>query len=45
MGFDAMTQEGVHVTSKEDSYGIAIDQLPGGMEEDYEMHIIESIHL
>ena len=48
LGFDATTQEGVHVnsvhvTSQEECHVIDLDQLPGGTAEDYEMHIVESI--
>ena len=44
LGFDATTQEGVHInsvhiTSKDDCYVISIDQLPGGTAEDYQHHI------
>ena len=48
LGFDATTQEGVHInsvhiTTKEISHVLAIDQLPGGTAEDYELHINETI--
>ena len=48
LGFDAMTQEGVHInsvhiTTKENSHALAIHQLPGGTAEDYELHINETI--
>ena len=40
LGFDATTQEGVHInsvhiTTKENSHVLAINQLPGGTAEDY----------
>ena len=48
LGFDATTQEGIHVnsihfTSKGKCYVLAIDQLPGGTPEDYESHITETV--
>lgn len=48
LGFDATTQEGlhinsIHVTSNDDCHVLAIDQLAGGTAEDYENHITESI--
>jgi hypothetical protein len=48
LGFDATTQEGVHVnsinlTSKDKCLVIALDQLPGGTAFDYESHICTSI--
>ncbi|XP_047126932.1 uncharacterized protein LOC124808016 [Hydra vulgaris] len=44
LGFDATTQEGVHInsvhlTSKSKCQVIALDQLPGGTSDDYEKHI------
>ena len=49
LGFDATTQEGVHInsvhiTSKDDCYVISIDQLPGGTAEDYHQHICSSLN-
>ena len=49
LGFDATTQEvvhvnGIHVTSADKCYVIAIDALAGGTAEDYENHITTSIH-
>ena len=48
VGFDATTQNGVHVnsihvTSKETCLIVALDELPGGTSEDYENHRTESI--
>ena len=48
LGFDATTQEGMHVnsihtTSKTECCVLAIDQLPGGTVEDYELHVNETI--
>ena len=48
LGFDATTQEGVHVneihfTTEKDCYSAAIDELPGGTAEDYSMHIFDTI--
>ena len=48
LGFDATTQEGVHLnsihaTTKSMCHVIAIDELPGGTAEDYQLHICESI--
>ena len=48
LGFDATTQEGlhvnsVHITSQDDCLVLAIDQLAGGTAEDYEHHISDSI--
>ena len=48
LGFDATTQEEVHVnevhvTSQQDRHVISIDQLPGGLAEDYEVHITDSV--
>lgn len=48
VGFDATTQEGVHVnsihfTTKTDSNVIAIDQLPGGTTDDYHHHVSGSV--
>ncbi|KAK6168628.1 hypothetical protein SNE40_019823 [Patella caerulea] len=48
LGFDATTQEGIHVnsihiTSKDDCLVVALDQLPGGTADDYATHIIESV--
>ena len=44
LGFDATTQEGVHInsiylTSKDQCLVVALDQLPGGTADDYENHI------
>ena len=44
LGFDATTQEcvhinSVHITDKANCYVISIEQLPGGMAEDYHTHI------
>ena len=49
LGFDATTQEGVHVnevhiTSEQESLVISVDDLPGGLAEDYELHIVDSIN-
>ena len=46
IGFDATTQEGVHVnsihfTTKEDTNVIAVDELPGGTTEDYHNHVCD----
>ena len=48
LGFDATTQEGIHVnsihaTSKDKCNILVIDQSPGGTAEDYEMHITNTI--
>ena len=48
VGFDATTQEGVHinsvhVTSPDECHIIAVDPLAGGKAEDYEVHINQSI--
>lgn len=48
LGFDATTQEGVHVnsihvTSSEKCHIIAVDPLAGGTAEDYEVHINQSV--
>ena len=48
LGFDATTQEGVHVnsihlTTKTDANVIAIDQLPGGTTDDYHQHVSGSV--
>jgi len=48
LGFDATTQEGVHVnsihvTSSDKCHIIAVDPLAGGTAEDYELHINQSI--
>ena len=48
IGFDATTQEHVHVnsihiTTTEHCLVIALDQLPGGTAEDYEAHIHEAV--
>ena len=48
LGFDATTQEGVHInsihaTTKSMCHVIAIDELPGGTGDDYQLHICESI--
>ena len=47
LGFDATTQEGVHInsvhiTSKDGCNVIATDQLAGGTAEDYARHIDDS---
>ncbi|XP_014662638.1 PREDICTED: uncharacterized protein LOC106805525 [Priapulus caudatus] len=47
VGFDATTQEGlhvnsVHITNKSDCHVLAIDQLAGGTAEDYELYITET---
>eukprot|EP00112_Aurelia_sp_Birch-Aquarium-sp1_P010535 Seg2246.2 transcript_id=Seg2246.2/GoldUCD/mRNA.D3Y31 product="hypothetical protein" protein_id=Seg2246.2/GoldUCD/D3Y31 len=49
LAFDATTQEGVHVnavvvTTKESSYVIAVDRLPGGTAEDYALHVTNSVN-
>lgn len=48
LGFDATTQEGVHInsihlTTKTDCHVIAVDQLAGGTAEDYHSHVCNSI--
>ena len=48
IGFDATTQEGVHVhsvhvTFKPGCLVVALDQLPGGKAEDYCCHICDSV--
>lgn len=48
LGFDATTQEGVHVnsihvTSSDKCHIIAVDPLAGGTAEDYEVHINQSV--
>ena len=48
IGFDATTQEGVHVhsvhlTFKTGCLVVAIDQIPGGTAHDYSQHICESV--
>ena len=48
LGFDATTQERVHVnsihyTTTTDCQVVAIDQLPGGTAEDYAQHVYESV--
>lgn len=48
LGFDATTQEGVHInsihlTTKTKFFVVAIDQLPGGTVEDYAEHVTSSI--
>lgn len=48
IGFDATTQEGVHinsihVTTTSNCYVIAVDQLPGGTAQDYHQHICDSV--
>ena len=48
LGFDATTQEGVHVnsvhfTTNDKAYIVAVDQLPGGTAEDYFLHISQTI--
>jgi len=48
LGFDATTQEGVHVnsihfTTKEETHVIAVDELPGGTTDDYHNHICDSV--
>nr|XP_047144092.1 uncharacterized protein LOC124817731 [Hydra vulgaris] len=48
LGFDATTQEGVHVnsvhlTSKNKCQVIALDQMPGGTADDYEKHICMAV--
>ena len=48
LGFDATTQEGTHInsihfTTKNESFSVAIDELPGGTAEDYANHIIKSV--
>ena len=45
-GFDATTQEGIHVnsihiTTKTDCFVVAVDELPAGTAEDYYLHIID----
>lgn len=48
LGFDATTQEGIHLnsihfTTKANCYVVAVDELPGGTAEDYQIHICDSI--
>ena len=48
IGFDATTQEGlhansIHVTSRDKCFVLAVDQLPGGTAEDYQLHINDKI--
>ena len=48
LGFDATTQEGVHinslhVTTESSCYVVSVDELPGGTAVDYSEHICESI--
>ena len=48
LGFDATTQDRMHVnsihdTSKDKCNILDIDQLPGGTAEDYELHITNTI--
>lgn len=48
VGFDATTQEEVHInsihlTTKEDTNVIAVDELPGGTTDDYHNHICDSV--
>ena len=48
LGFDATTQEGVHInsihlTSKNKCQVIALDQLPGGTSDDYQNHICNAV--
>ena len=48
IGFDATTQEGVHVnaihtTSEDKCLVVALDQLAGGTAKDYSQHIIDSV--
>jgi hypothetical protein len=48
IGFDATTQEGVHinsihVTTKTDCKVIAVDQLAGGTTDDYHSHVCDSV--
>ena len=50
LGFDATTQEGVHVnsvhiTTKSACYSVAVDELPGVTAVDYHQHITLSIIL
>ena len=48
LGFDATTQEGVHinsvhVTTETNCYSVAVDELPGGTAADYHLHICDSV--
>ena len=48
LGFDATTQEGIHVnsihfTTKTDCVDAAVDELPGGTGEDYANHITQTV--
>jgi hypothetical protein len=48
LGFDATTQEGVHInsvhfTTTTDCQVLAIDELPGGTAADYQEHVCESV--
>ena len=47
IAFDATTQEGmhvnsIHVTSKDECFVLAVDQLPGGKAEDYQLHLCDA---
>ena len=49
LGFDATTQEGTHInsvhfTTVKECFAAAIDELPGGMAEDYSGHICDTIN-
>ena len=39
LGFDATTQEGVHMTTESACYVVAVDEMPGGTAVDYSEHI------
>ena len=48
LGFDATTQEGVHinsvhVTTETNCYSVPVDKLPGGTAADYHLHICDSV--
>ena len=48
LGFDATTQEGIHinsihVTSQSTCYSVAVDELAGGTAAYYHQHIVESV--
>ncbi|KAK6183204.1 hypothetical protein SNE40_010731 [Patella caerulea] len=48
LGFDATTQEGIHInsihiTTKDETNVIAVDELPGGTTEDYHNHVCDSV--
>ena len=49
LGFDATTQEGVHInsihfTTQSECYAIAVDELAGGTAQDYHQHICNAVN-